>query len=168
MIFAAVEIPWPFLWLGTLLTIGLALASAAVILRASTIRANLELLRGERDDYRDAYNHEKEEKHQVELSKKKVELDLQKEREEGALARSSLQLKIDVLEGVVSGTSAIKELGDLMVMVTNNNHRELLAALKANSSELKTLSDSIHALLGDSFGRRRDDSELGSEHERRN
>lgn len=156
MILAAegLTLPWPIALLLTLFSLIVALGSAIAFFRASSVRANLDLLRGERDDYEKAYKHADEER-----DKCQTLLDARVKHYEEEI--SELQGKVNTLTTVVGGTHAIKELGDLMVTMSAQHHVQQLDAIQAVGNEVKSKVDSLLTLMGQggrAGGKRRSDS----------
>lgn len=152
-----VELPWPIAIIATLAAILTALGSGLTLLRSASVKANLELLRGERDDYKNAYEHadEEREKCQILLDQKVHEYEAEVH---------ELRGKVETLSSVVSGAAAVRELGDLLLTVEGQHHSELLGALRATMSEVKTVMGAILALLGQGGklgGKRRSDPQPG-------
>lgn len=147
---AEVQLPWPLVWLVTLASIIIAISGGLVFVRSSSVQSNLKLLREERDDYREAYQHKEEENG-------KLQTLLKTEQETCKLEIEKLNTKVSVLENVVTGTTAVKELGDLMTVVMSTHHAEILAGINATNSYVKSTADAVWALLGDNAQKRRDD-----------
>lgn len=158
---AEVAMPWPLVWLIALTTILAALGSGYVVIRGSGTKARIEMLQGERDDWRQAKHDGDEELAALRAKHERVVADLVRKAQESedkcAADMAILTSKVEVLENVVSGASAIKDMTQLILTASEHQHQEVLGAIHAMNSSVRSFADGVWSLLGQGDRRKETD-----------
>ena len=158
LIAAEVQLPWPLVWLLALAGLMVLVSGSYVIMRGAGTKERITMLNGEVAEWRQAKEdgdklmeaaQKRHEAAMARIVKEKVESEASCEKEMAVLTS-----KVAVLENLVTGTSAIKEMTELMLAASEHQHQEVLTAMKAVDSSMRTFADGVWALLGDGDRRR--------------
>ena len=155
---ATVELPWPLVWLLAIASLLVLVSGSYVIIRGAGTKERITMLQGERDDWKKAKQdgdelmlseRKKHEEALAALTEDKIRSEEKCEREMAVLTS-----KVNVLENLVTGASAVKEMTELMLAAGEMQHQQVLSAMKAIDSSMRTFADGVWALLGDGDRRR--------------